>query len=81
MDTEGFPSTALREISLLRECDHPNVVQYIYIYLYMPRLLDVIPTEKKIYLIFEFLAMDLKKYIEINRGKFTHDHIKVGNHI
>ena len=26
----GFPSSALREISFLRGCDHPNVVQYIY---------------------------------------------------
>lgn len=26
MENEGFPSTSIREISLLREIDHKNVV-------------------------------------------------------
>lgn len=29
-ENEGIPSTAIREISLLREIDHENVVKYIY---------------------------------------------------
>uniref|UniRef100_A0A3B4EEC4 Cell division control protein 2 homolog n=1 Tax=Pygocentrus nattereri TaxID=42514 RepID=A0A3B4EEC4_PYGNA len=50
-EEEGVPSTAVREISLLKELQHPNVV----------RLLDVLMQESKLYLVFEFLSMDLKK--------------------
>lgn len=54
-DEEGVPSTAIREISLLRELQHPNIVS----------LLDVLMQENKLYLVFEFLSMDLKKYMEL----------------
>uniref|UniRef100_A0A8B9RLL7 Cyclin-dependent kinase 1 n=1 Tax=Astyanax mexicanus TaxID=7994 RepID=A0A8B9RLL7_ASTMX len=53
-EEEGVPSTAVREISLLKELQHPNVV----------RLLDVLMQESKLYLVFEFLSMDLKKYLD-----------------
>ena len=49
--TEGIPSTTLREISLLREIQHDNVV----------RLQDVIMHPEKMYLVFEYLEQDLKK--------------------
>ena len=39
-ESDGVPSTAIREISLLKELDHPNVVQ----------LLDVIHADQKLYL-------------------------------
>ncbi|XP_029067509.1 cyclin-dependent kinase 3 isoform X4 [Monodon monoceros] len=54
LETEGVPSTAIREISLLKELKHPNIV----------RLLDVVHSEKKLYLVFEFLSQDLKKYMD-----------------
>ena len=54
-----MPSTAIREISLLKELQHPNIVS----------LKDVLMQEAKLYLIFEFLTMDLKKYMDTNVPK------------
>ncbi|XP_038182240.1 cyclin-dependent kinase 3 isoform X2 [Arvicola amphibius] len=54
VEAEGIPSTAIREISLLKELKHPNIV----------KLLDVIHREKKLYLVFEFLTQDLKKHMD-----------------
>nr|XP_013034677.2 cyclin-dependent kinase 3 [Anser cygnoides] len=60
-ETEGVPSTAIREISLLKELKHPNIV----------RLLDVVHSQKKLYLVFEYLNQDLKKYIDSSQtGEF-----------
>nr|AOO87127.1 cyclin dependent kinase A [Kalanchoe daigremontiana] len=53
-DNEGVPSFALREISLLKEMDHKNIV----------RLLDVSHNEKDLCLVFEFLDMDLRMYMD-----------------
>lgn len=53
-EEEGVPSTAIREISLLKELQHPNIVC----------LEDVLMQENKLYLVFEFLSMDLKKYMD-----------------
>lgn len=57
-EDEGIPSTAIREISLLKELQHPNIV----------RLFDVVHTEKKLTLVFEFLDQDLKKYLDVCEG-------------
>jgi len=53
-EAEGVPSTAIREISLLKELEHPNVVS----------LIDVIHTNRKLYLVFEFIDMDLRKFMD-----------------
>ncbi len=52
--SEGVPSTTIREISVLREINHENVV----------KLKDVIMCPSKMYLVFEYLEMDLKKKID-----------------
>lgn len=51
---EGIPATAIREISLLRELKHPNIV----------RLFDILHTENKLTLVFEYLDNDLRKYMD-----------------
>ncbi|EWC46384.1 cyclin-dependent kinase 1 [Drechslerella stenobrocha 248] len=54
-EDEGVPSTAIREISLLKEMNNPNIV----------RLYNIVHADgHKLYLVFEFLTMDLKKYME-----------------
>lgn len=52
-DTDGIPSSSLREIGILKDLKHPNVV----------RLLDVQMCPTSIYLVFEHLELDLKKLL------------------
>eukprot|EP00697_Spironema_sp_BW2_P002740 gnl/Spiro4/13656_TR7280_c0_g1_i1.p1 gnl/Spiro4/13656_TR7280_c0_g1~~gnl/Spiro4/13656_TR7280_c0_g1_i1.p1 ORF type:complete len:294 (+),score=46.27 gnl/Spiro4/13656_TR7280_c0_g1_i1:120-1001(+) len=59
LEDEGIPSTAIREIALLKELQHPNIV----------RLHDVVYTERKLTLVFEHLDQDLKKYLDSCRGR------------
>lgn len=54
-EDEGIPSTAIREIALLKELQHPNIV----------KLHDVIHTDKKLTLVFEYLDQDLKKLLDL----------------
>merc|ERR1719506_1208264 len=58
---EGVPSTAIREIALLKELSHQNVV----------KLLDVFCKPNKLVLVFEFLENDLKKYMKSLHGKLA----------
>lgn len=54
-EDEGVPSTAIREISLLKEMSDPNIV----------KLHNIVHADgTKLYLVFEYLDMDLKKYME-----------------
>ena len=66
MEEEGMPSTALREISLLKELQHPNVVN----------LNDVVQDGARLYLIFEFLDRDLKRHIDDTSGPLSMDTVK-----
>lgn len=50
-----FCSTAVREIALLKYLKHPNVVS----------LHDVIHMAEKLTMVFEFLELDLKKYLDV----------------
>jgi len=53
-DDEGVPSSALREICILKELNHRNIV----------RLHDVLHSERKMTLVFEYCEQDLKKYFD-----------------
>jgi len=58
---DGVPSTAIREIAVLKELSHVNVV----------RLLDVFCKPAKLVLVFEYLENDLKKYMKTLGGRLT----------
>jgi len=56
MDNEeqGVPATTLREVATLLELKHPNIVQ----------LLDVVNVDPDLYLVFEYMVRDLRKYMD-----------------
>lgn len=51
---EGAPCTAIREVSLLRQLKHANIVT----------LHDIIHTPKSLTLVFEYMTRDLKQYMD-----------------
>ena len=53
-EDEGIPATALREISVLRELKHSKIVN----------LIGIEHSEKLLTLVFEWMDMDLHKYME-----------------
>ena len=58
-EEEGIPSTAIREISLLKELNHINIV----------KLYEVLHSPKKLTLVFEYVEQDLKKILDMAKGK------------
>jgi len=63
-EEEGVPITALREISLLKELVHPNVV----------KLYNVLHSNRTLTLVFEFCKQDLRKYLDST----SRDHVPAG---
>lgn len=56
--SEGVPATTIREVTLLHDLgQHPNVV----------RLLDVLCSLHRVYLVFELLNEDLRQFIRRHR--------------
>ncbi|GFS43368.1 hypothetical protein NPIL_292773 [Nephila pilipes] len=64
---EGAPCTAIREVSLLKDLKHNNIVT----------LHDIIHTEKCLTLVFEFLENDLKKYLDDVGAPISLDNVKI----
>lgn len=59
---EGVPSSAIREISVLKEFRHPNII----------RLLEVVYEERRrLWLVFENMQEDLKRFLEKNKPDNT----------
>jgi serine/threonine protein kinase len=57
-EEEGIPPTSIREISILKELHHPNVVD----------LREVLNSQGKLTLVFEFMDSDLKKFMDAQKG-------------
>jgi len=63
---EGVPSTALREITILKELSHPNIVG----------LLKVHYEKEKLFLVLEYCSKDLKKLYSMKRKPFPPSLVK-----
>lgn len=63
---QGVPSSALREICILKELKHKNIV----------RLYDVLHSDKKLTLVFEHCDQDLKKYFDSLNGEIDLDVVR-----
>jgi len=64
---EGVPCTSIREISLLRDLKHINIVT----------LHDIVHTNRSLTLIFEYLDKDLKQYMDSCNGVLCVNNIKI----
>lgn len=53
-EDEGIPATTIREISLLKILKHPTIIN----------LIDVIYSDKRLYLVFEYIDRDLRSFID-----------------
>lgn len=53
-EKEGMPSTALREISILKSVSHENIV----------KILDIIHTKEYLCIVFEFMDYELMDYLD-----------------
>lgn len=73
-EDEGVPSTAIREVSLLKELNDDNIVRCVVSagHLELPtncaflalRLLDIIHSDDNLFLVFPFLDLDLRHYMD-----------------
>eukprot|EP00811_Abedinium_folium_P004627 NODE_1425_length_2481_cov_3.550127.p1 GENE.NODE_1425_length_2481_cov_3.550127~~NODE_1425_length_2481_cov_3.550127.p1 ORF type:complete len:323 (+),score=92.29 NODE_1425_length_2481_cov_3.550127:233-1201(+) len=59
VEEEGLPSTAVREIALVKQLTHPNII----------KLFDVLCLPRKLVIVFELIESDLKKYMKQVGGK------------
>ena len=64
---EGAPCTAIREVSLLKDLKHINIVT----------LHDIIHTAKSLTLVFEYLEKDLKSYMDDSGGIISLGNVKI----
>ena len=81
-EDDGVPSTAIREISLLKGIKHPNVVEWVISHFFILilfifySLMEVIYEQDNLYLIFEFCEYDLKKYMRSIGGPLPPETVK-----
>ncbi|KAL5961766.1 Cyclin-dependent kinase 1 [Taenia solium] len=63
---QSVPSTALREIALLKELKHPNIATQLQKIYHFFGLEHVILVEGQLYLVFVYLNADLRWYLDLN---------------
>ncbi|KAJ8258712.1 hypothetical protein COCON_G00177240 [Conger conger] len=64
---EGAPCTAIREVSLLKNLKHANIVT----------LHDIIHTDRSLTLVFEYLDSDLKQYLDSCGSLMSMHNVKI----
>lgn len=64
--TEGFPASTIREIGVLRELNHVNIVQ----------LCNVLIYNMKIVMVFEFCQLDLQEFLNSRVCNLTNLEVK-----
>uniref|UniRef100_A0A915BNJ3 Cyclin-dependent kinase 12 n=1 Tax=Parascaris univalens TaxID=6257 RepID=A0A915BNJ3_PARUN len=74
-EKEGFPITAVREIKILRQLNHKNVVRLIDIVTDKQTAADFRRDKGAFYLVFEYLDHDLMGLLESQFVDFTDDQI------
>lgn len=64
---EGIPFTAIREISLLKQLKHCNIIT----------LHDIISTSRTLTLVFEYVDCDLSRYMDLCDHKINSDNVRL----
>ncbi|CAG0917777.1 unnamed protein product [Notodromas monacha] len=73
-EKEGFPITAVREIKILRQLNHKNIVNLKEIVTDKRNALDFLNDRGSFYLVFEFMDHDLMGLLESGLMEFTEVH-------
>ncbi|XP_041367507.1 cyclin-dependent kinase 12-like [Gigantopelta aegis] len=74
-EKEGFPITAVREIKILRQLQHPNIVNLKEIVTDKQDASDFKKDKGAFYLVFEYMDHDLMGLLESGFVNFKEDHI------
>lgn len=74
-EKEGFPITAVREIKILRELNHKNVVRLIDIVTDKQTAADMRHDKGSFYLVFEYVDHDLMGLLESGLVDFSKEQI------
>ncbi|XP_003748175.1 cyclin-dependent kinase 12 [Galendromus occidentalis] len=74
-EKEGFPITAIREIKILRQLNHPSIVNLMEVVTDKSDALDFRKDKGAFYLVFEYMDHDLMGLLESGLVEFKPNHI------
>jgi len=75
-EREGFPITAVREIKILKQLNHANIVILKEVVTDKPNALDFRKDKGAFYLVFEYMEHDLMGLLDSGLVSFSEEHIK-----